>query len=139
MWEAPTMFSEILWFPFLGVLKSLINLNLCKGPEVMSRLEENAEKPIFFLSHYFTGMKFFQTLVVSYWSRKMDVAKTFVLILLFLIRVFSFSSLYIIWTYLRNKSPAMQTLKDEMMTEIIWSSVLMTTSVDLVWIRLRSN
>ena len=40
--------ARILWFPFLGVLKSLINLNLCKGPEVMSSLEENAEKPIFF-------------------------------------------------------------------------------------------
>ena len=38
---------EFFDFLFWGVLKSLINLNLCKGPEVMSRLEENAEKPIF--------------------------------------------------------------------------------------------
>ena len=69
----------------------------------------------------------------------MDVAKAFALVILILIRVLSFSSLYIIWTYLRNKSPAMQTMKDEMMKEIIWSSVLLTTLVDLVWIRLRSN
>ena len=84
-------------------------------------------------------MKFIQTLVVSYRSRIMDVAKAFALVILILIRVLSFSSLYIIWTYLRNKSPAMQTMKDEMMKEIIWSSVLLTTLVDLVWIRLRSN
>ena len=44
---------KIFYFHFwaeLGGWKSLINLNLCKGPAVMSRLEENAEK--LFFSHH---------------------------------------------------------------------------------------
>jgi hypothetical protein len=39
-----------------------------------------------------------------------------------------------IWSYLRNKSLNMQTLKDEMMKEVIWSSLPMTIANDLVCI-----
>ena len=39
-----------------------------------------------------------------------------------------------IWSYLRNKSLNMQTLKDEMIKEVIWSSLPMTIANDLVCI-----
>ena len=67
----------------------------------------------------------------------MDVIKACLLVLLFISRVLSFISLLIIWTYLRKKSPAMQTLKDEMIKEVIQSSILMILSVDPIMIRQR--
>ena len=39
-----------------------------------------------------------------------------------------------IWSYLKNKSLNMQTLKDEMMKEVIWSSLPMTIANDFVCI-----
>ena len=67
----------------------------------------------------------------------MEVIKAYFLVLLFITRLISFSCLFIIWTYLRNKSPAMQTLKDEMIKEVIQSSIFMILSVDPIMIRQR--
>ena len=81
--------------------------------------------------------KFVPASIHKYFScfATMEAIKASLLFLLFVIRLFSFASFFIILTYLKNKSPAMQTLKDEMMKEVIWSSLSMTMSLDFVWIR----
>ena len=56
------------------------------------------------------------------------------LCLLYFIRFLSLALLFMIWSYLRSKSLAMQTLKDEMIKEVIWSSLPMTIANDLVCI-----
>ena len=63
----------------------------------------------------------------------MDTTKLSLLGLLFVIRGISFLMLYIIWSYLRNKAPAMQTLRDEMIKELIISLIPLTLSSDLLY------
>ena len=62
----------------------------------------------------------------------MDTTKLSLLGLLFVIRCISFLMLYIIWSYLRNKAPAMQTLRDEMMKELIISLIPLMSIRDLL-------
>ena len=62
----------------------------------------------------------------------MDTTKLSLLGLLFVIRGISFLTLYIIWSYLRNKAPAMQTLRDEMIKELIISIVPLMSIKDLL-------
>ena len=62
----------------------------------------------------------------------MDTTKLSLLGLLFVIRGISFLMLYIIWSYLRNKAPAMQTLRDEMIKELIISLIPLMSVRDLL-------
>lgn len=62
----------------------------------------------------------------------MDTTKLSLFGLLFVIRGISFLTLYIIWSYLRNKAPAMQTLRDEMIKELIISIVPLMSIKDLL-------
>ena len=62
----------------------------------------------------------------------MDTTKLSLLGLLFVIRGISFLMLYIIWSYLRNKAPAMQTLRDEMIKELIISLIPLMSIRDLL-------
>ena len=64
----------------------------------------------------------------------MDTTKLSLLGLLFVIRGISLLMLYIIWSYLRNKGPAMQTLRDEMIKELIISLVPLMSIKDLLHI-----
>ena len=64
----------------------------------------------------------------------MDTAKLSLLGLLFVIRGLSFFVLYVIWSYLKNKAPAMQTLRDEMIKELIISLIPLMLSSDLLHI-----
>ena len=64
----------------------------------------------------------------------MDATKLGLYGLLFVIRSISFLMLYIIWSYLRNKALAMQTLRDEMIKELIISLIPLTLSSDLLYI-----
>lgn len=64
----------------------------------------------------------------------MEVVEVFLLVTLFAIRVISLTLLYIIWSYLKKKSPVLQTLKDEMIKEVIWSSHPLNISLDLIFI-----
>ena len=64
----------------------------------------------------------------------MDTAKLSLLGLLFVIRGISFFVLYVIWSYLKNKAPAMQTLRDEMIKELIISLIPLMLSSDLLHI-----
>ena len=64
----------------------------------------------------------------------MDTSKLSLLGLLFVIRCISFLTLYIIWSYLKNKAPAMQTLRDEMIKELIISLIPLMISSDLLHI-----
>ena len=63
----------------------------------------------------------------------MDTTKLSLFGLLFVIRAISFLMLYIIWSYLRNKALAMQTLRDEMIKELIISLIPLTLSSDLLY------
>ena len=63
----------------------------------------------------------------------MDTTKLSLFGLLFVIRSISFLMLYIIWSYLRNKALAMQTLRDEMIKELIISLIPLTLSSDLLY------
>ena len=63
----------------------------------------------------------------------MATAKLILFGLLFVIRIISFLLLYIIWRYLRNKALAMQTLRDEMIKELIISLIPLTLSSDLLY------
>ena len=63
----------------------------------------------------------------------MDTTKLSLFGLLFVIRSISFLMLYIIWSYLRNKPLAMQTLRDEMIKELIISLIPLTLSSDLLY------
>ena len=63
----------------------------------------------------------------------MDTTKLSLFGLLFVIRSISFLMLYIIWSYLRNKVLAMQTLRDEMIKELIISLIPLTLSSDLLY------
>ena len=62
----------------------------------------------------------------------MDTTTLSLLGLLFVIRGISFLMLYIIWSYLRNKPPAMQTLRDEMIKELIISLIPLMSIRDLL-------
>ena len=62
----------------------------------------------------------------------MDTTKLCLLGLLFVIRGISFLMLYIFWSYLRNKAPAMQTLRDEMIKELIISLIPLMSIRDLL-------
>ena len=62
----------------------------------------------------------------------MDTTKLSLLGLLFVIRGISFLMLYIIWSYLKNKAPAMQTLRDEMIKELIISLIPLMSIRDLL-------
>ena len=62
----------------------------------------------------------------------MDTTTLSLLGLLFVIRGISFLMLYIIWSYLRNKAPAMQTLRDEMIKELIISLIPLMSIRDLL-------
>ena len=64
----------------------------------------------------------------------MDATKLGLYGLLFVIRSISFLMFYIIWSYLRKKALAMQTLRDEMIKELIISLVPLTLSSDLLYI-----
>ena len=64
----------------------------------------------------------------------MDTAKLSLLGLLFVIRGISFFVIYVIWSYLKNKAPAMQTLRDEMIKELIISLIPLMLSSDLLHI-----
>ena len=64
----------------------------------------------------------------------MEAIEVCLICLLFCIRFLSLTLLFMIWSYLRNKSLNMQTLKDEMMKEVIWSSLPMTIANDFVCI-----
>ena len=63
----------------------------------------------------------------------MDTTKLSLFGLLFVVRSISFLMLYIIWSYLRNKALAMQTLRDEMVKELIISLIPLTLSSDLLY------
>ena len=62
----------------------------------------------------------------------MDATKLGLYGLLFAIRSISFLMFYIIWSYLRKKALAMQTLRDEMIKELIISLIPLTLSTDLL-------
>ena len=62
----------------------------------------------------------------------MDATKLGLYGLLFAIRSISFLMFYIIWSYLRKKLLAMQTLRDEMIKELIISLIPLTLSTDLL-------
>ena len=64
----------------------------------------------------------------------MDATKLGLYGLLFVIRSISFLMFYIIWSYLRKKALAMQTLRDEMIKELIISLIPLTLSTDLLYI-----
>ena len=64
----------------------------------------------------------------------MDTTKLSLFSLLFVIRSISFLMLYIIWSYLRNKALAMQTLRDEMIKELIISLIPLMLLSDLLHI-----
>ena len=65
----------------------------------------------------------------------MDTATLMSLVgLLLFVRIVSFFVLYIIWSYLRNKLLAMQTLKDELIKELIMALVPLTLLSDLLYI-----
>ena len=64
----------------------------------------------------------------------MDTTKLSLFGLLIIIRSLSFLTIYIIWSYLRNKPLAMQTLRDEMIKELIISLIPLTLSSDLLYI-----
>ena len=64
----------------------------------------------------------------------MDATKLSLYGLLFVIRSISFLMLYIIWSYLRKKALAMQTLRDEMIKELIISLIPLTLLSDLLYI-----
>ena len=72
--------------------------------------------------------------VILHWLFTMEAIQVFFICLLFCIRFLSLSLFFMIWSYLRNKSLNMQTLKDEMIKEVIWSSLPMTIGNDLVCI-----
>ena len=63
----------------------------------------------------------------------MDATKLGLYGLLFVIRSISFLMLYNIWSYLRKKVLAMQTLRDEMIKELIISLIPLTLSSDLLY------
>ena len=64
----------------------------------------------------------------------MDTVLTSLFGLLLFVRLISFFMLYIIWSYLKNKVLAMQTLKDELIKEVIMALVPLTLSTDLLYI-----
>ena len=64
----------------------------------------------------------------------MDAIKLSLYGLLFVIRSISFLLLYIIWSYFRKKALAMQTLRDEMIKELIISLIPLTLLSDLLYI-----
>ena len=66
----------------------------------------------------------------------MDTDKVPLLVILILMRGTSLFLFYIIWSYLNSKIPAMQTLMDEMIKELIMAIIPMSFASDLIHIGL---
>ena len=64
----------------------------------------------------------------------MDTEKILFLVILFLIKGMGLFLLYIIWSYLKSKTPAMETLMDEMIKELIMALILFTITIDFEYI-----
>ena len=61
----------------------------------------------------------------------MDTEKILFLAILILIKGMCLFLFYIIWSYLESKTPAMQTLMDQMIKELIMALTLVTFIVDI--------